>query len=81
VEAGARCGDLVAAQQALSQIAEHAQANPTPWALGLLARPGALLASPAEAETMYQEAIGHLETRRSSLTWGAHISFTGVAEA
>jgi DNA-binding CsgD family transcriptional regulator len=76
VEAGARCGDLVAAQQALNQIAERALANPTPWALGLLARSGALLAFPSEAEAMYREAIGYLENTRVAFDLGrAHLLY------
>jgi len=64
VESGVRSGDLAAARQALTQIAERAHANRTPWVLGLLARCSALMATPADAEALYQQAIGHLEQTR-----------------
>ncbi len=61
VEAGVRSGDLDAARGALDQIRDRADANPTPWALGLMNRSQALLAEPSEAEPYYQEAIAHLK--------------------
>ena len=61
VEAGIRSEDRDAARQALEQIEERADANPTSWALGLLERSHALLADPHEAEPMYLDAISHLK--------------------
>jgi DNA-binding CsgD family transcriptional regulator len=60
VEATVRSGDTDAAQAALARLTERAQASGTPWALGLLARAGALLADDEHAETLYQDALVYL---------------------
>ena len=65
VEAAARCGETGIADAALGRFAERALAAGTPLALGLLARSRALLADDADAEALYEEAIGHLEQCRA----------------
>ena len=46
---------------ALTRLSIRAQATGTEFALGLLARSRALLASDGDAERLYRAAIGHLE--------------------
>jgi DNA-binding CsgD family transcriptional regulator len=61
VEAGVRSGNRAAAETALARLEERGTASGTPWALGLLCRSKALLASVSESEDLYRRAIAHLE--------------------
>jgi len=77
VEAGVRGGNHAAAQAALTRLTERATVASTPWARGLLARSRALMASDADAEPCYQEAIHQLsntavrtELARAHLLYG-----------
>jgi DNA-binding CsgD family transcriptional regulator len=77
VEAAARGGDHRAARAALSRLTDRATASGTPWALGMLTRSRALLATDADAEAFYGAAIGHLagtsvrtELARAHLLYG-----------
>jgi DNA-binding CsgD family transcriptional regulator len=60
IEAAARCGAAEAAAWALERFTARAQATRTDWALGMLLRSRALLASDDEAEELYRGAIEHL---------------------
>ncbi|WP_250399219.1 helix-turn-helix transcriptional regulator [Streptomyces cellostaticus] len=60
VEAAARIHDTGLAERALDELAERAEAAGTPWALGLLARSRALLATGAAAEDFFRDALAHL---------------------
>ena len=77
VEAAARSGDADGAEAARERLRERAQATRTPWALGLLARADAMLASDDTAETVYRESLDHLghsglptELARTHLLYG-----------
>jgi DNA-binding CsgD family transcriptional regulator len=78
IEAAVRVGDRTAAEEAMARLAEQASAAGTPWALGLLARSRALMASAgASAEEQYRlalELLGgtsmELERGRAHLIYG-----------
>ncbi len=77
VEATARSGDADGAEAARERLRERAQATRTPWALGLLARADAMLASDDRAENAYRESLDHLghsglatELARTHLLYG-----------
>jgi DNA-binding CsgD family transcriptional regulator len=77
IEAAGRSGHERVARDALNRLTERAKASGTSLALGFLARSRALLAPDAEAESLYQESIGHLgrssakpELARSHLLFG-----------
>ena len=62
VEAGVRSGKRQEAGSALDVLRTRALASGTPWALGLLARSEALLASDNHANRFYEDSIRILET-------------------
>ena len=77
VEATVRAGDENAGREALDRLSERADATRTPWALGLLLRARALLASDDAAEALYRESLDHLghsglatELARTHLLYG-----------
>ena len=77
VEATVRTGDEDAARSALDRLRERASGSRTPWALGLLLRAGALLASDDTAEALYRESLDQLghsglatELARTHLLYG-----------
>jgi DNA-binding CsgD family transcriptional regulator len=61
VEAGVRAGDLDIAGRALDRIEERGEASGTPWALGLVARCRALMTEEGETESLFCQALSHLE--------------------
>jgi DNA-binding CsgD family transcriptional regulator len=61
IEAAARCGELVVANEALERLGARAEASGARWGLGRLACCRALLAE--DAEPLYREAIELLEPR------------------
>ncbi|TDO46629.1 regulatory LuxR family protein [Kribbella sp. VKM Ac-2527] len=67
VEAAVRSGRPELAAEGHDQLAELTRASGTDWALGLLARSGALLATGPAAESGYQEAIERLGRTRLRL--------------
>ena len=77
VEAAVRSDDLEAAAAARERLRDRAQATGTPWALGLLARVDALLASEEVADRLYGRSLEHLghaglatELARTHLLYG-----------
>ena len=64
IEAAARCGEFRVAARSLEQFAARAQATGTDWALGMLLRCQALLATDDGAEEMFRGAIDHLGRTR-----------------
>ncbi len=67
VEAAVRSGRPEQAADGFDRLKEITQASGTDWALGLLARSKALLATGPVAETGYQDAIAHLGRTRVRL--------------
>jgi DNA-binding CsgD family transcriptional regulator len=65
VEAAARSGRLEIAAEAVNSLAGSTLASGTAYGLGMLARSRALVASPGEADSQYQEAIDQLKRCRS----------------
>jgi DNA-binding CsgD family transcriptional regulator len=61
VKSGVRCGELKAATLACERQTERAHIASTPLASGLVARSNALLATGADAEAFYREALAQLE--------------------
>jgi DNA-binding CsgD family transcriptional regulator len=64
VEAAARAGQLDRATEGLESLAASTEASGTSWALGVEARSRALVSDDDVAETLYTEAIEHLQPTR-----------------
>jgi DNA-binding CsgD family transcriptional regulator len=64
IEACVRCEDVDRAEATLTGLSERATASGTDFALGLLARSRALLASKGDWEILYREALTRLERCR-----------------
>jgi DNA-binding CsgD family transcriptional regulator len=64
IEAATRCGDHQAAEKAHGQLKEMTLVSGTVWALGIESRSRALLAGDDQAESLYRDAIDHLERSR-----------------
>ena len=60
VEAASRTGNVEILGAARDWMTVRAKATPTPWALGIDARIGALLADDDAAESLYRESLEHL---------------------
>ena len=65
VEAAAHVGDAASADDAMQRLTVTTRGAGTDWGLGIEARSRALLASPAEAETLYREATERLGRTRN----------------
>ena len=77
IEAAVRSGEPAAASDAYVQLCEQAEASGTDWALGVVARCGALLNESGSPEILYREAIDRLggaglrvELARTRLLYG-----------
>ncbi|MBO2449495.1 hypothetical protein J4573_20510 [Actinomadura barringtoniae] len=64
IEAAVRSGRPDLASGAYERLAATARASGTDWALGVLARSGALLATGRTADALYRQAIDHLGKTR-----------------
>jgi DNA-binding CsgD family transcriptional regulator len=67
IQAAVRAGDHETAATAHKTLSERALAAGTPWALGLRARCGALLAEGADAEERYLESLSQLKRCRMAV--------------
>ena len=67
IEAASRSGQMKRAEEALDVLSESTRASGSPWALGVEARSRALLNEGEAAETLYREAIDHLQPTRVHL--------------
>ncbi len=76
IEAASRSEQTAMARDALGRLAEHAQASPTEWGLGMVARGSALLSDGEEAGRLFQEAVERLgETRLRPELGRAHLLY------
>ena len=64
VEAGVRGGAVEVARAAVRRLEERTSTSGTDWALGVRARSMALLSDGRAADSLYREAIAHLERSR-----------------
>jgi ATP/maltotriose-dependent transcriptional regulator MalT len=64
IEAATRTQQVEAASRALERLVGHADGSDADWALGLVARGGALLSDGAAADELYREAIERLGRTR-----------------
>jgi ATP/maltotriose-dependent transcriptional regulator MalT len=64
IEAASRSGQMAMASDALGRLAKHAQASPTDWGLGMVARGRALLSDSEQAERLFQQAVERLGRTR-----------------
>lgn len=70
VQAAMHCGNLNEAHEAMDQLAERTSAANTEWALGVQAWCRATLATGADAERLYREAIERLRQTRINVHLG-----------
>jgi DNA-binding CsgD family transcriptional regulator len=64
IEAADRCEDRETATGALGRLAEHTEASPTDWGLGIVARSRALLSEGDRADRLFREGIERLGRTR-----------------